>query len=75
MKKKTEKPEVRIVVMNDGSIRIIGAQCAARFCGVKPQSFSACIRRHYAAFRRGGRTAAKIPASVKVRSAYPELFR
>lgn len=72
MKKKTEKPEVRIIVMNDGKVRIINGILGAKFCGVKPQSFAACLHRQYAKSKKGRRV---VSVADRVRAAYPELFK
>lgn len=72
MKKKTEKPEVRIVVMQDGKIRIINGMLGAKFCGVKPQSFAAYLRRQYAKPSKRRRA---VSVAERVRTAYPELFK
>ena len=69
-----EKPEVRIVEMSDGSIRIINVGKAAKFCGVRQQTFSIIVRRHYMAQKRKGYTPA-VSATDRVRAAYPELFK
>lgn len=74
MKKKQaikDKPEVRVVRMRNGSIRIINGQAGAKFCGVKPQSFAAYLRREYA--KPKGRKHI-VSVAEKVRAAYPELF-
>lgn len=67
---KVEKPEVRVVVMRNGSMRIINAALGAEYAGVKPASFAAYIRRHY------GRTVsiARPTVAERILSAYPELF-
>lgn len=70
--KKTEKPEVRIVVMQDGKIRIINGMLGAKFCGVKPQSFAAYLRRQYAKPSKRRRA---VSVAERVRAAYPELVK
>lgn len=72
MKKNPEKPEVRIVVMSDGKIRIINGMLGAKFCGVKPQSFAAYLRRQYAKPARRRRA---VSVAERVRAAYPELIK
>lgn len=77
MKKKTtttkgEKPEVRIVVMQNGKIRIINGQAGAKFCGVKPQSFAAFLRRQYAKPKTRRRA---VSIADRIRSVYPELCK
>lgn len=69
--RKTEKPEVRIVVMSDGKIRIINGLLGAKFCGVKPQSFAAYLRRQYAKPKTRRRA---VSVAARIRNAYPELF-
>ena len=66
-----EKPEVRVIRMADGSIRIINNDAGARFCGVNPQSFAAFIRRQYA---RPNEQKQTLTVADKVLAAYPELF-
>lgn len=70
--KKTEKPEVRIVVMQDGKIRIINGMLGAKFCGVKPQSFAAYLRRQYA---KPSKRRPAVSVAERVRAAYPELVK
>lgn len=77
MKKKTtitknEKPEVRIVVMSDGKIRIINGLLGAKFCGVKPQSFAAYLRRQYA---KPNTRRCAVSVADRIRANYPELFK
>ena len=72
-RKRKEKPEVRIVEMSDGSIRIINVGKAARYCGVRQQTFSVIVRRHYKAQKRPNHTPT-VSATERIRVAYPELF-
>ena len=67
----TEKPEVRVVEMSDGSLRIINGGIAAKFCGVKPQSFAAYLRRHY----KSRRHPVTVSIAQRIRTVYPELFK
>ena len=65
------KPLVQIVERGNGKIFIVGAQDAARFCGVSQQAFSRVVRTRYIQRIK--------PKSVwriedKVRRIYPELF-
>ena len=73
-RRQVEKPEVRIVEMSDGSIRIINVGKAAKFCGVRQQTFSIIVRRHYQKQKCKGYTPA-VTANERVRAAYPELFK
>ena len=72
MKKKTEKPEVRIIVMNDGKVRIINGMLGAKFCGVKPQAFAAYLRRQYTKPKKSRRV---VSVADRVRAVYPELIK
>lgn len=77
MKKKTtttksEKPEVRIVVMQNGKIRIINGLLGAKFCGVKPQSFAAFLRREHSKPKPRRHV---ISVGDRIRAAYPELCK
>lgn len=67
---KTEKPEVRIVVMRDGRIRIINGMLGAKFCGVKPQSFAAFLRREHSKPKTRRRA---VSVGDRIRANYPEL--
>ena len=77
MKKKTtttksEKPEVRIVIMQNGKIRIINGLLGAKFCGVKPQSFAAFLRREHSKPKTRRRA---VSVADRIRAKYPELCK
>ena len=69
-----KKPEVRIVEMSDGKIKIINGTVAAEFCGVSQQAFANVVRRYYAELRNPKPETQFERAKRRVREAYPELF-
>ena len=69
-----KKPEVRIVEMSDGKIKIINGTIAAEFCGVSQQAFANVVRRFYAELRNPKPETQFECAKRRVREVYPELF-
>lgn len=69
------KPDVRVLEMNDGKIKIVNNALGAEFCGVSQQAFAAVIRRYYAELRNPKPETQFECAKRRVREAYPELFK
>lgn len=66
------KPECRVIVLSDGSIRIINNVAAARWVGVSQQTFADIVKRHYNPPKHSH--AMRSP-EARVKESYPELFR
>lgn len=70
------KPDVRIEILPDGTVRLGNVCAAARWAGVSPQTFADTVRRHIRNRINGGGCKPKgLTPREKILATYPELFK
>ena len=67
-----KRPEVTVVDIGNGMVRIVNCAPAARYCGVSSQAFGRVIRRAIRNRQTGGEVFARVKDAVKRH--YPEFF-
>lgn len=63
------KPEVTVLPLGNGQLRIYNLVAAANYAGVHPPTFKKIMERRFYPPERHA------PCEAKVREAYPELFK
>lgn len=67
-----KRPEITVVDIGDGLVRVVNCAAAAKFCGVSSQAFGRVIRRALRNKQTGGEVFARVKDAVKRH--YPEFF-
>ena len=67
-----KRPEITVVDIGGGLVRVVNCAAAAKYCGVSSQAFGRVIRRALRNKQTGGEVFARVKDAVKKH--YPEFF-